>query len=123
MLGSPLPTDAPPHATLVFQPDETWRTLFLRQPEKPISFFSLFPVGEPTAPTLFRLNQPQQHSGSPDMRKTLLVALLVTFGLGIAGSVSADNVPFPTPPKFTDNVPFPTPPKLTDNVPFPTPPK
>ncbi len=57
------------------------------------------------------------------MRKTLLVALLVSFGLGIAGSASADNVPFPTPPKFTDNVPFPTPPKLTDNVPFPTPPK
>ena len=57
------------------------------------------------------------------MRKTIVLALLTAFGLGIAGSAFADNVPFPIPPKFTDNVPFPIPPKFTDNVPFPIPPK
>jgi len=57
------------------------------------------------------------------MRKILITAVLVAFGLAQASVVLADNSPFPTPPKFTDNSPFPTPPKLTDNSPFPTPPK
>jgi hypothetical protein len=57
------------------------------------------------------------------MRKLITAAVLVALGMGVAGSVSADNIPFPIPPKFTDNVPFPIPPKLADNVPFPIPPK
>ena len=52
------------------------------------------------------------------MHKHLLAALLVTFGLGIASSALADNVPFPIPPRFTDTLP-----DLTDNVPFPIPPR
>lgn len=55
------------------------------------------------------------------MHKHLLAALLVTFGLGIAGSVLADNVPFPIPPRFADAPP--NAPDLTDNVPFPIPPR
>ncbi len=57
------------------------------------------------------------------MRKHLLAALLVTFGVGIAGSVLADNVPFPIPPRFADTLPAPNAPDLTDNVPFPIPPR
>ncbi|HKE45266.1 MAG TPA: hypothetical protein VKB41_12100 [Steroidobacteraceae bacterium] len=57
------------------------------------------------------------------MRKLIAATVLVALGMGVAGSVSADNIPFPIPPKFTDNVPFPIPPKLADNVPFPIPPK
>ncbi len=57
------------------------------------------------------------------MHKHLLIALLVTFGLGVASSALADNVPFPVPPRFTDTLPSPNSPDLTDNVPFPVPPR